>query len=64
MTNKNKILRGENMRKTDYYDLCKDCEYLYHCFGREIGEKIEKEEVDDMYLCPGTCISYCPERKQ
>lgn len=47
-----------------YYDLCKDCEYLYHCYGRDVGNKIENEDVDDMYLHPSTCVSYYPERKQ
>lgn len=47
-----------------YYDLCKDCEHLYNCFGRDIGEKIENENVDNMYLHPSTCTNYYPERKQ
>lgn len=44
----------------EYYCLCKDCEYLYHCFGREIGEKIENDDVDDMYLHVGICKNYYP----
>ena len=38
--------------------------YLYHCFGRETGERIENDDVDDMYLRHGGCSDYYPERKQ
>lgn len=47
-----------------YYDSCKNCDYLYHCFGREIGEKIQNEDVDDMYLHQNNCNDYYPEQKQ
>lgn len=46
-----------------YYWLCEDCEYLYHCFGREVGERIENGEVDDLDLAPGSCRHYYPEVK-
>ena len=52
------------MSRMDYYDLCKDCEHLYHCFGRDIAEKIENEDVNDMYLRPDNCNDYYPEIKQ
>ena len=47
-----------------YYHLCSECEYLYHCFGREIGEKILNDDIDDMYLRPESCKDFYPERKQ
>lgn len=47
-----------------YYYLCKECEYLYHCFGRNIGEQIENDDVDDMYLSPSHCLNYYPLRQQ
>lgn len=47
-----------------YYDLCKDCEYLYDCFGREMGKRIEKGETVGLYLNPSTCTSYYPEVEQ
>lgn len=46
------------------YELCKECEHLYHCFGRDIAEKIQNEDIDDMHLHHNTCTSYQPERKQ
>lgn len=47
-----------------YFDLCKECEYSYHCFGREIAEKIARGDTDDMHLHPDTCTNFYPERKQ
>ena len=47
-----------------YYDLCKECENLYHCFGRDVAKKIQNEDVKDMYLHPDNCHDYYPERKQ
>lgn len=47
-----------------YYDLCKDCEYLYHCFGRDTGKKISDGDVDDMCLLAGTCRNFYPELRQ
>lgn len=47
-----------------YHEICKECEYLYHCFGRNIGEKIENNDVEDMYLHPSSCKNFYPERKQ
>lgn len=50
--------------KIMYHDVCSECDYLYHCFGRDIGEKIQRGDTDDMYLHPSTCTEYYPERKQ
>jgi hypothetical protein len=47
-----------------YYSICKECEYLYHCFGRETGEKILNDDIDDMYSHPESCKDFYPERKQ
>lgn len=47
-----------------YYSQCKECEHLYHCFGREVGCKIsesETEEVEGMYLHPDNCRDFYPE---
>lgn len=53
------------MRTKDYYyDLCKECEHLYHCYGRETGEKIQNDNTDDMYLHPSRCNDFYPERKR
>lgn len=52
------------MNRTYYFEWCKECNYLYHCFGRETGERIENDDVDDMYLRHGGCSDYYPERKQ
>ena len=51
------------MNKDYYYSSCKDCEHLYHCFGRDIGERIENDNVDDMYLQSNSCKDYYPEIK-
>ena len=51
------------MRNDYYCYLCKDCEYLFHCFGREKGIEIIEDKTD-MYLCPDACIDYYPEKKQ
>lgn len=48
----------------EYYRLCKECEYLYHCFAREQAEKIRKNNTEDMYLRPDVCINFYPERKE
>lgn len=47
--------------KDYYYDSCKDCTHLYHCYGRETGEKIEEGNTEDMYQRPGSCRNYYPE---
>ena len=47
-----------------YHELCKECEYLYHCFGRNIGEKIENNDVENMCLHPSSCKNFYPERKR
>lgn len=43
-----------------YYYLCKTCEHLFHCFGREIAEEIENDDLDE-YLIPGLCNNYYSE---
>lgn len=47
-----------------YYNLCKECEHNYHCFGREIATKIQNDDVEDMYLRPDNCRDFYPEREQ
>lgn len=47
-----------------YYSTCKQCEHNYHCFGREIAEKIINGNVESLYLLPGKCDDYYPEVKQ
>lgn len=47
-----------------YYRLCKECEYNYHCFGREVAEKIVNDDTEDMYLSPDKCTDFYPEREQ
>lgn len=29
------------VKNIKYYDVCKECEFLYHCYGREIAERIQ-----------------------
>ena len=43
------------MGNIEYYEVCKECEFLYHCYGREIAERIKKDETDDMHLRPSIC---------
>lgn len=43
------------MGNIEYYEVCKECEFLYHCYGREIAERIQKDETDDMHLRPSIC---------
>lgn len=50
-------------KKNYYYDLCKVCEHLYYCYGRDVGEKIENDDIDDMYLHPSSCNDFYPEIK-
>lgn len=52
------------MNKNHYYNTCKECEYLYHCFGRELGEQIENNNVHDIHLHSNNCKDYYPEIKQ
>lgn len=47
-----------------YCRLCKECEYLYHCFGRDIAIKIQNNDVEDIYLNPQNCEDFYPEVKQ
>lgn len=47
-----------------YHDLCKKCEYNYHCFGNELGRKISNDEIsesDNMYLSPENCKDFYPQ---
>ena len=47
-----------------YHVLCKECEYLYHCFDRDTAIKIQSNDVGNMYLSPQNCRNFYPERKQ
>lgn len=47
-----------------YFEICKECEYLYHCFGRDIAMKIKNNDVNDMYLSTQNCMDFYPEIKQ
>ena len=47
----------------EYYYLCKDCEYLYHCFERKEAELIEVGEID-LNLSEESCLNYYPLIKQ
>lgn len=47
-----------------YFDLCKECEYLYHCFSIEMAEKITSGDTNNMYLHHESCTNFYPERKQ
>lgn len=51
------------MNENYYYDLCKYCEHLYHCYGRDVGQKISNDSVNDMYVHPNKCNDFYPERK-
>ena len=46
------------VKNIKYYDVCKECEFLYHCYGREIAERIQNDQTDDMYLRPGVCSDF------
>lgn len=58
------LKQKEKSMKETYHYLCKECEHLYHCFGRNIGIKIQNDDVEDMYLSPDNCRDFYPERKQ
>ena len=47
-----------------FYRLCKECKHNYHCFDREIAEKIINDDTKDIYLSPDNCNDFYPERKQ
>lgn len=47
-----------------YYPLCKECEHLYSCFSRDEIQDIEEDNIENMYLMPGTCLSFYPEVRQ
>lgn len=46
------------VKSIKYYDVCKECEFLYHCYGREIAERIQNDHTDNMYLYPGVCADF------
>lgn len=46
-----------------YYSMCSECEYFYHCFDEEEREKI-KEGDSSMYLRPESCTNFYPEVEQ
>lgn len=50
-------------KKNYYYDLCKECEHLYHCYGKDIGEEIENDNVDDMLCLSSGCNDFYPIKK-
>jgi len=52
------------MKDVHYFSLCKECEYLYHCYGRKIAEDIQSGKTEDMYQLNDTCVNYYPEIKQ
>ena len=47
-----------------YHDLCKECEYFYHCFDGDTAIKIQNDDVENMYLSPQNCRNFYPERNQ
>lgn len=46
----------------EYYYRCCQCEYLYHCFGREEGKKIKNGNTDLEYSAD-YCSDFYPEIK-
>lgn len=52
------------MKTETYHESCKECEHIIHCFGREVAEKIQNDDVEDMYLSPDNCRDFYPEQKQ
>lgn len=46
-----------------YYDLCKECEHLFHCFGKDAANEIANDEIKDQCI-PGKCNDFYPEVKQ
>lgn len=49
----------------EYYSTCSECEYIHHCFGRDIATQIITNTPDnDMYLRPDKCSNFYPEIKQ
>lgn len=47
-----------------YYNMCSECEYVYHCFGKEIGRKIQNNETDELELSSDHCKDFYPEQRQ
>lgn len=43
-----------------YTFMCKHCEYLYHCYGRDIAIKIKGGNCDDLCMT-GNCDNFYPE---
>ena len=52
------IVLSIKVKNIKYYDVYKECEFLYHCYGREIAERIQNDQTDDMYLRPGVCSDF------
>ena len=45
-----------------YYEMCKECVFTEHCFGREDADRIENNEMtDEDYLRPDVCCDYYPD---
>lgn len=39
------IVLSIKVKNIKYYDVCKECEFLYHCYGREIAERIQNDQT-------------------
>jgi hypothetical protein len=47
-----------------YYAMCQECEYVYHCFGKEVGRQIQNNGTDDLELSSYYCKDFYPKQKQ
>lgn len=43
-----------------YYDKCKDCIHVEHCFGAVVGEEVKKGVVGYLEKKEGRCVNYWP----
>lgn len=46
-----------------YHEECRDCEYLWHCFGPDTAARIQDGDTDGATVYPWRCSSYYPEVK-
>lgn len=46
-----------------YHDECRECDNLYHCFGREAAENILEGNPGNLVRIPTACRDFYPERK-
>lgn len=44
-----------------YHFCCVTCEYLYHCYGRDVAQKIQEGDTEDMYELQTKCNDYYPD---